>query len=75
MSRVKEGFIYPAKKNEEFSKHYKYWLVCMSGDFWIVDCLPCNSMGYIAPGFEVGTPIYTSKFFVTKGYPAQSVIR
>jgi hypothetical protein len=74
MSKVKAGYIYPAKKNEQYSKTFKYWLVCMSGDFWIVDCLPCNSKGYIAPGFNCGIPKHTSCFFVTKGYQAQSLI-
>ena len=67
MAKVKAGYIYPAKKNNEHSKSYNHYMSCMTGDFFIVDCIPCTSSGYPAPGFEYGVPTNTSKFYVTRG--------
>jgi hypothetical protein len=67
MAKVKAGCIYPAKKNNEYSKRYNHYMACMTGDFYIVDCLPCDANGNIAPGFEYGVPTNTSKFYVTRG--------
>ena len=31
--------------------------ICMTGSFFIVDCLPCNNYGDTRPGYKVGIPI------------------
>ena len=70
MSKVKQGYIYPAKKGGEWSskqKKYNHYLCCMTGDFFIVDCVPCTKNGDYFPGIECGIPIDTSRFYVTRG--------
>jgi len=67
MSKVKEGYIYPAKKGNEHHQKYRYYLCEMTGDFSIVDCLPCDQHGNAQPGYEVGIPTYTSAFYVSRG--------
>jgi hypothetical protein len=64
---VKQGYIYPAKKGQEYVKGYNYFIVCMTGPFYIVDCLPAKKDGRTAPGYEVGVPVDVSRFYVTRG--------
>jgi len=69
MSKVKEGWIYPAKPGQEKVRGYNFYLVCMTGDFYIVDCLPCKKDGTPAPGYEIGVPVNTGNFYVSRGAP------
>jgi hypothetical protein len=69
MSKVKQGYIYPARKGCSRVNGFNYYLCCMTGDFYIVDCLPCKKDGRTAPGYECGVPTNTSDFYVSRGKP------
>lgn len=67
MSKVIQGYIYPAKKGKARVKGFNYYLCCMSGDYYLVDCVPCDKNGNYAPGYECGVPTDTFSFYVTRG--------
>ena len=53
---VVKGMIHKSKKKHRHSKKYDHWLVCMTGDFYVVDMFPCTKEGCSPAGMVSGEP-------------------
>lgn len=66
--KTKQGYIYPATRGNAHTKGFAYYLCCHTGDFFIVDCVPCDKDGNYAPGIECGIPTDVTALNVNRGF-------
>jgi len=60
MKHVIQNGIYKASEPYDPDlPEYDHYICCHTGNFWIVDCFPCDSTGEIHEGYNVhGVPVH-----------------